>query len=159
VAKVPPAAEGETISKTAPPVPGAGVAAGPRRSALKVLATARRGAGGVAGALGSARVTVLQAGRLDAPKGRLGVTLLVAVTPYQSDVRAVVPAYVPVAGSGGVRYQRQQVRIHVAVLRDALIDVDLASGRVISIEPGPSSRTLSWSPSKAPTPAGAADED
>jgi hypothetical protein len=71
----------------------------------------------------------------------------------------MVPAYVPVVGSGNVRYITQQVQMRVAVLRDALVDVDLSSRRVISFEPGPRSRTLSWTPSKAPAPAGAADED
>jgi hypothetical protein len=49
--------------------------------------------------------------------------------------------------------------MRVAVLRDALIDVDLSTGRVIAFEPGPRSRTLKWSPSQAPAPAGGADED
>jgi hypothetical protein len=126
-----------------------------------VLATARRGGagGGIAAALASARVTVTEAGPLVAPGRRLGVTMLVALTPPRYDVQAVVPAYVPIVTSGSVRYATQQVRMNVAVLRDALIDVDLASGRVITFEPGPRSRTLSWSPSRAPTPAGAADED
>lgn len=160
VSNVPPTSEGETISKTRPPGAGSGVSARLRRSALRVLANARRGGtGGIAATLGSARVTVAQAGRLDAPGRRPGVTLLVSLAPIRYDVRAVVPAYVPVVGAGGVRFATQQVRMRVAVLRDALVDVDLASGRVLSIEPGPDSRTVSWSPSKAPAPAGAADED
>jgi hypothetical protein len=123
-----------------------------------VLTSARSG-GGVADALGSASVTVMQAGRLDALGRRLGVTLLVSITPPRYNLRATVPAYVPVVDSGTVRYTTQQVQMHVAVLRDALIDVDISTGRVITFEPGPQSRTLSWAPSKAPSPAGAADED
>jgi hypothetical protein len=161
VSNVPPTTEGETVSKTASPVPGSDVAPRTRDSALRVLAAARRsGSGGIASVLGNARLTVVETGRLDTPGGPLGVTMLVGLTPARYDVSAVLPAYVPIAGSGGVvRYAQQEVQMHVAVLRDALIDVDVASGRVISLEPGPQSRTLSWSPSKAPVPAGAADED
>jgi hypothetical protein len=70
-----------------------------------------------------------------------------------------VPAYLPTAAGAAVPYTRQIVDVHVTVLRDALIDVDLDAGRVISFEPGPTSRTASWSESRAPAPAGAADED
>jgi hypothetical protein len=45
------------------------------------------------------------------------------------------------------------------VLRDALIDVDLTTRRVIAFEPGPRSRTIIWAPSRTPAPAGAQDED
>jgi hypothetical protein len=158
VRNVPPTAEAQTISKLPAPPPTTGVSARQRRDALNVLTSARRG-GGIAAALGSAHVTVVKAGRLDTGGRRLGVTMLVAVTPSLYDVRATVPAYVPVASSGNVRYTTQQVQMHVAVLRDALIDVDLSTPRVITFEPGPRSRTLSWSPSKAPSPAGATDED
>jgi hypothetical protein len=71
-----------------------------------------------------------------------------------------VPDYVPAdGGSGQPPYTLQRVRMHVAALRDALIDIDLDRGRVIAFEPGPRSRSLVWSPSRAPAPAGAGDED
>jgi hypothetical protein len=158
VRDVPRVAEATTISKLPGPPPTTGVTARQRRDALSVLTSARRG-GGIAAALGSAHVTVVQAGRLVADGRRPGVTMLVTVTPPLDDVHATVPAYVPVVSSGNVRYTTQQVQMHVAVLRDALIDVDLSTARVITFEPGPRSRTLSWSPSKAPSPAGASDED
>jgi hypothetical protein len=158
VTSVPPTREGRTISKLPAPPPSPGVPARLRRAALGVLTAARRG-GAVGAALGHASVSVAQAGRLDAVGRRLGVSMLVTVTPPLHDVRATVPAYVPVVGSGGVHYRTQQVQMHIAVLRDALIDVDLTTRKVITFEPGPRSRTLSWSPSRAPTPAGARGED
>jgi hypothetical protein len=160
VRNVPATTEGRTISKLPGPAPPAsGVAARVRRSALGVVSAARR-SGVIDAALGSARLAVLQVGPLQAPGRRAGVTMLVALTPPRQNVSATVPAYVPIVDSGGgVRFLTQQVSMHVAVLRDALIDVDLSTGRVITFEPGPASRTSGWSPSKAPTPAGAADED
>jgi hypothetical protein len=70
-----------------------------------------------------------------------------------------VPAYIPAPRRASAPYNGQVVRMHVKTLRDVLIDVDLSNRRVIAFEPGPRSETLSWSPSKAPAPAGAADED
>jgi hypothetical protein len=158
VRSVPPPSEARTVTKPPAPARVAGLTARLRGEAMGVLASSRSG-GGIGAALGSSRVRVVRAGRLEAKGRRLGVTLLVTLTPPVYDVRATVPAYVPVVGSGNVRYTTQQVQMRVAVLRDALVDVDLASRRVISFEPGPHSRTLSWTPSKAPAPAGAADED
>jgi hypothetical protein len=158
VRSVPPTTEGQTISKLRAQPRRSGLTSRVLRRALDAI-TAARGSGGAAAALGTSQVTVVHAGRLDAARRRLGVTMLVAVAPPVYDVRATVPAYVPIVGSGRVRYTSQQVRMHVAVLRDALVDVDLSSRRVISFEPGPRSRSLSWSPSKAPAPAGATDED
>jgi hypothetical protein len=158
VSRVPPVKEALTISRLRAPSSTSGVTSQERRQALDVVSAARRG-GGVAAALGSSRVAVVQAGRLEAPGRRIGVTMLVSLTPPAYDVHTTVPAFVPIVSSGNVRYTAQQVQMDVAVLRDVLIDVDLANRRVISLEPGPSSRSLGWSPSKAPTPAGAADED
>ncbi|MEA2440897.1 MAG: hypothetical protein QOH76_2321 [Thermoleophilaceae bacterium] len=156
VRSVPPISEARTVAKL--PTRTAGLASRLRGDAVRVLTSARRG-GGIAAALGSSRVSVVRAGRLEARGRPLGVTLLVKVTPPVYNVRATVPAYVPVVASGTVRYNTQQVQMHVEVLRDALVDVDLSSRRVITFEPGPHSRTSGWSPSKAPTPAGANDED
>ena len=156
VRSVPPTGEARTVAKL--PTRTAGLTGRLRGDAVRVLTSARRG-GGIAAALGSSRVSVVRAGRLEARGRPLGVTLLVKVTPPVYNVRATVPAYVPVVASGTVGYNRQRVQMHVEVLRDALVDVDLSSRRVITFEPGPHSRTSGWSPSKAPTPAGAKDED
>jgi hypothetical protein len=156
VRSVPPISEAQTVAKL--PARTAGLTGRLRGDAMSVLTSARRG-GGIAAALGSSRVSVVRAGRLDAGGRRLGVTLLVKVTPPVYDVRVTVPAYVPLVTSGTVRYTTQEVQMHVGVLRDALVDVDLSTRRVITFEPGPHSSTSGWSPSKAPTPAGANDED
>jgi hypothetical protein len=101
---------------------------------------------------------VVQVGNLNARGRRLGATMLVDLVTPRHGLGATVPAYVPTAG-GDEPYKLQSVRMHVAVLRDALIDIDLNRRRVIAFEPGPRSQTLGWSPSEAPAPAGAADED
>jgi hypothetical protein len=156
VTRIPATGESRTITKLPAPALPSRAAVRLRRSALAVLSAARR-AGGVADALGGSRVTVRQVGPLSG--ARLGVTMLVALVPPRYKVSAIVPSYVPAPFPGGVAYTGQQVRMRAAVLRDVLVDVDLATRRVISVEPGPRSRTLSWSPSKAPAPAGASDED
>jgi hypothetical protein len=115
------------------------------RSALAVLA-AERARPGVAGAMSRSRVSVIQAGPLNARRRRLGVTLWVSLAPAGRDVRASVPGYVPSTAPTGPAYTPRTVRMHVDVLRDALIDVDLTARRVIAFEAGPRSRTISWQP-------------
>jgi hypothetical protein len=149
--------EGQTARKDPAPAARAGDAR-LARSALAVLA-AERARPGLAAALSRSRVSVIQAGPLNARRRRLGVTLWVALAAPARDVRATVPGYVPSTSPTGPAYTPQTVRMHVAVLRDALIDVDLSARRVIAFEPGPRSRTISWQPSRAPAPAGAGDED
>jgi hypothetical protein len=128
------------------------------RAALAVLAQERRRAPLVA-ALGNVRLRVVEVGDLDRLGRRLGATLLVELVAPRRDVRATVPAFIPSPDGGGAPYTLQRVRIRVAVLRDALIDLDLGQRRLIAFEPGPGSRTTSWSPSKQPAPVGADDED
>lgn len=127
------------------------------RAALRVLGSERR-SGGLAQVLGTARLTTVQVGDLNARGQRLGATMLVDLAEPKRDLRATVPAYVPVEGDSGAPYTPQRVRMHVAVLRDALIDIDLGRRQVIAFQPGPRSESLSWSPSQAPAPAGAGDE-
>ena len=129
-----------------------------QQTALGVLA-AERGRPGLAAALSNARLNVIQAGPLNARGRRLGATLWVGLAAPLHDVRATVPGYVPSSAAGGPAYTPQSVSMHVAVLRDALVDIDLTTRRVIAFEPGPRSHTLSWKPSRAPAPAGAQDED
>jgi hypothetical protein len=127
------------------------------RSGLRVLAAERRSPELVK-ALGHTRLSVVQVGDLEAHGRRLGATMLLALAAPRRHVRATVPAYIP-ADDPNAPYTRQRVRMHVAVLRDLLVDIDLRSRRIIALEPGPRSQTLSWSPSQAPAPAGATDED
>jgi hypothetical protein len=145
---------------TAPSATAAGegqAAGGDRaRDALAVLA-AERARPGLAGALSRSRVSVIQAGPLNARGRRLGLTMWVTLATPRRDVRATVPGYLPRSAPTGPAYTPQTVRMHVAVLRDALIDVDLTTRRVIAFEPGPRSRTVSWQPLHTPVPAGAGD--
>jgi len=134
-----------------------GFSAGLERAARRVLWTERK-SGGVAQALGTGPLATVQVGDLNARGRRLGATMLVNLAEPRRDLWATVPAYVPANGDSGSAYTPQQVRMHVAVLRDALIDIDLERGQVIALEPGPRSESLSWSPSAAPAPAGAGDE-
>jgi hypothetical protein len=129
-----------------------------RQTALGVLA-AERTRPGLASALGNARLNVIQVGPLNAHGRRLGATLWLALASPLRDVRATVPGYLPSAAAGAGGYTRQSVSLHVGLLRDALVDIDLTTRRVIAFEPGPRSHTLSWKPSRAPAPAGAQDED
>jgi hypothetical protein len=156
--RVPPVAEGELVRRltSRPSVPPGDAQL--KRSALRVLASERR-SGGIGRALGAAHAKVVQVGELNAGGRRLGATMLVDVDPVRRNVRATVPAYIPATGDSDSPYTAQRVQMHVALLRDALIDVDLGRRRVIAFEPGPRSNALSWSPSRAPAPAGAGDED
>jgi hypothetical protein len=156
-ARAPAIVEGEPAVTDAPPDPRDGDVA-LRQAALDVLA-AERAQPGLAAVLLDARLELIQAGPLNARGRRIGATLWVALPTPLRDVHATVPHYVPSSAAGGRAYSPQNVRMHVAVLRDALIDVDLTTQRVIAFEPGPRSHTISWKPSRAPAPAGAGDED
>jgi hypothetical protein len=156
-AGTPTVVEGETATNDPAPAAHDGDAE-LASSALAVLA-AERNRPGLAQALSGARVNLLQSGPLNARGRRLGATIWIAVEAPLRDVRATVPGYAPSAAATGAPYTLQRVRMHVAVLRDALIDVDLTTRRVIAFEPGPRSRTISWAPSRTPAPAGAQDED
>jgi hypothetical protein len=154
VDRVPAVTEGEpvgTLPAAAPPSPPD---ARLERAALRVLGSERR-SGGLAQALGTGRLSVVQVGELNARGHRVGATMLVDLVEPRRDLWASVPGYIPVVGDSGPAYTPQSVRMHVAVLRDVLIDVDLDRRRVIALEPGPRSKSLSWSPSQAPALAGA----
>jgi hypothetical protein len=83
--------------------------------------------------------------------------MLVDLVEPRRDLWATVPAYAPADGDSGLPYTPERARMHVAVLRDALIDIDLGRRRVIAFEPGPRSESLSWSRSQAPASAGVGD--
>jgi len=121
---------------------------GLERAALRILGSERR-SGALAQALGAVRLTAVQIGNLNARGRRLGATMLVDLAEPRRDLWAAVPSYVPVEDGSGAPYTPLTVRMHAAVLRDALIDIDVGRRRVIAFEPGPRSRSLSWSPSPA----------
>jgi hypothetical protein len=158
-AHVPAAAEVESVGKL--PVGSGASPSRPAlmRSALGVLATERRRNRGLARALKGAQVRVVLIGDLNVSGRHLGATMLVRLVSPIRDVRATVPAFIPGRPRSDPPYTLQQVRMHVAVLRDALIDVDLGTRRVIAFEPGTRSQAQGWSPSREPAPSGAADED
>jgi hypothetical protein len=132
-----------------PPPPRATLPAGPRRAALSLLAAERRG-GGLHALLGAAGLQVRAAGTLRAGRTPIGVTLWLTLARPRRDVAATVPGYRP-AGSA---YVPRLVSLRVESLADVLVDVDLRSRRVISVEPGPASVTTGWSPSDVPPPQG-----
>jgi hypothetical protein len=135
-----------------PPPPAASDGDPRLESAALGVLRSERSAGRLAEALGATSVEAVQVGRLEARGRQLGATMLVDLARPRQDLWATVPAYVPAEGGSGA-YTTQSIRMHVAVLRDALIDVDLDRGRVIAFEPGPRSRCLSWSPLQAPASA------
>jgi hypothetical protein len=157
IGRAPAAIEGRPARRDAAAVPPSGDVQQLQQTALGVLA-GERTRPGLAAALGNARLNVIQAGPLNAHGRRLGATLWLALATPLRDVRATVPGYVPSAAAAG-GYTRQRINMHVAILRDALVDIDLTTRRVIAFEPGPRSHVLSWKPSRAPAPAGAQDED
>jgi hypothetical protein len=158
VTQLPAVREGEPVGELPSAPPPRHWDARLERAAFRVLGSERR-TGGLAKVLGTARLTAVQLGDLNARGRRLGATMLVDLVEPRRDLWATVPAYVPVEGDSGPSYTPQHVRMHVAVLRDALIDIDLGRRRVIAFEPGPRSESLSWSPSQARAPAGAGDEN
>jgi hypothetical protein len=159
VASFPTVIEGGDPVAKLPAGPGTPSGAGQLgQSALRILAAERRG-GGVAAALGGSRIVPIQLGNLNVRGRRIGATMHVDLFPAPQNVSATVPAFIPGDPRARVPYALQTVRMRVAVLRDALIDIDVGRRRVIAIEPGPRSHALQWSPSKEPAPSGAADED
>jgi hypothetical protein len=158
VARPPAVFEAKPVGRL-PAGPGAPpIRADLERSALQVVAAERRG-GRLAGALAGARLRVVLIGVLNVNGRRIGATMLVSLLPPARDVRATVPAFIPGDFAADPPYTLQRVRMHVAVMRDALIDVDLGKRRVIAFEPGTRSQALGWSPSQEAAPSGAADED
>lgn len=102
--------------------------------------------------LGSSPYRVSQLGRLRGDKGQdLGVTVLLSLPAARARVRAQVPAYVPAVGVAS-GYRPLLVTLSAAVLRDLLVDVDLAKQRVIAAQPGPRSRSDGAQGIAGPTP-------
>jgi hypothetical protein len=107
----------------------------------------QRASGGLHALLGAAGLRVRAAGALrDGPRS-IGATLWLSLTQRRYNVAAAVPGYRP-----GSPYVPRLVSLRVAALSDVLVDVDLRTRRVISVEPGPASVTTSWSPSDPAPP-------
>jgi hypothetical protein len=143
IPRLPAVVEAQPATLPAGPPPGAALAARNRRAALALLASARR-TGPLRALLGTAAVHVRAAGTLrDGPRV-VGATLFLQLAAPRHDVAAIVPGYVPGRSRAGP-YLSRALYVRVATLRDLLVDVDLARGRVIAVEPGPASVTTSWS--------------
>jgi hypothetical protein len=112
-----------------------------RRAALRLLAPHP----GLRTLLGGARTRVRAAGTLRDGRRAIGVTLLLELPISRRDAVATVPGYVA-ARNPQTPYVARTVSLHVKVLRDLLVDVDLVRHRVIDIEPGPRSVTKKFTP-------------
>jgi hypothetical protein len=111
----------------------------PAHAALQVIAREQR-QGVLRDVLGPRAVRVVAAGKLQDRGRTIGASVLLALPVARHDLRATVP--------GG--------RFFAPVLRDLLVDVDLRSGAIVSVAPGPASQTSAWSPQPpAASPASA----
>jgi hypothetical protein len=93
--------------------------------------------------LGPRAPRVVAVGKLQDHGRTIGASALLALPVARQDVRATVP--------GG--------RFVAAVLRDLLVDVDLRSGTIVAVTPGPASQTSTWTadpPTASPVSAVAA---
>jgi hypothetical protein len=104
------------------------------------------------GVLGLRPARVVQLGELQDRGRTIGATALLALPVARRDVHATVPGGI-IASATGPRVAR--VRVTAPVLRDVLVDVDLRSGQIVAVEPGPASRTSAWSAAWPPTPIAA----
>jgi hypothetical protein len=105
-------------------VPGPSLPADSRtRATLRVLAAAQR-RGALRRILGPAPPRVVAVGALQDRERAVGTTALLALPRARRNV--VAPGF------------------RAAVLRDALVDVDLRRGVVAGMQPGPASRTTTW---------------
>jgi hypothetical protein len=109
--------------------------AGPRtmdrraHAALRVIDREQRN-GVLRGLLGMHRPRVVALGTLQTHGQTIGMSVLLSLEPARHDV--TVTAH----GS----------QVTALALRDLIVDVDLRSGAILGVAPGPASRTFAWSP-------------
>jgi hypothetical protein len=124
--------------------PSAPTADGARaRAALSIIHREQRG-GVLRDVLGSQPARVVGLGALQDRGRTVGATALLALPVARHNVRATVPD----AG--------RPVRFTSPVLRDVLVDVDLRRGAIVTVQPGPASRTSTWPVGSSPVPPAAA---
>jgi hypothetical protein len=121
-------------------------ASGAPERALDIIGRAQRH--GVLRVLGPQPVRVVQLGRLQNAGHTIGASALLALRAPRHDVKATLP----LADVRGAR----QVRLSAPVLRDVLVDVDLRTGTIVGVQPGPASQTTAWSAPAAPPVAASA---
>jgi hypothetical protein len=114
--------------RTAGPPTAAGAGA---QRALRIIRDAQLH-GVLRTVLGPRPPRVVALGTLQDHGRAVGITTLLALPVARYDVRATVP------GAPAVRFT-------APVLRDVLVDVDLVRGAIVAVQPGPDSRTSSWS--------------
>jgi hypothetical protein len=156
VERLPTVREGEPVARRATGAAPSAVAAAQRQRTLAVIDRERR-SGVLRGVLGRTPYAVEAIGELHRGPRRVGTTVLLSLVRARTSVSAEVPGYRPVRGSVG--YRPGVITLSAPVLRDLLVDVDVARGRVIAVEPGPGSRTDAWDTRDASSPTGSADAD
>jgi hypothetical protein len=118
---------------------------------LQIIRRAQRN--GVLRALAGTRpLRLVRIGDLQDRGRSIGVSALLALPVARHHVHARIPV---VTGSSAAGPQVSHVQLVAPVLRDVLVDVDLRQNTIVSVEPGPASRTSGW-PLRAPATAPAA---
>jgi hypothetical protein len=156
VEQLPVVRESEPIARRTSGVPPPAIDAARRQLALSLIDRERR-SGALRGVLGATPYTVGAIGDLRHGTRRIGATVLLRLARARTNVTADVPGYRSGAGPAG--YHLGVISLSAPVLRDLLVDVDLASRRIIAVEPGPDSRTDGWDTKDTSSPTGAKDED
>jgi hypothetical protein len=156
VERLPAAREGEPVARRTTVAARPAVGAAERRRTRSVIERERR-SGVLRGVLGTTPYAVAAIGELRRGPRRVGTTVLLSLARARRGVTSDVPGYRPDPGPAG--YRLGAITLSAPVLRDLLIDIDLARRRVIAVEPGPDSRTDGWDARDASSPTGSGDED
>jgi hypothetical protein len=156
VERLPKVREGEPVARraTRPTRPAIGAA---ERQLTRSVIDRERLSGVLRDVLGRTPYTVDAIGELHRGPRRVGTTILLSLARARTGVTSDVPGYRPDPGPAG--YRLGVIRLSAPVLRDLLVDVDLARRRVIAVEPGPRSRTSGWDSRDASSPTGSHDAD
>jgi hypothetical protein len=112
-------------------------ATGPDRATLSIIRR-EQARGVLRDVLGPRPARLVRLGTLQDHGRTVGATALLALPVARDNVRATVP-------NGG-----RPVRFTVPILRDVLVDVNLRRGAVVTVEPGPASRTTTWAAGASP---------
>jgi hypothetical protein len=156
VDRLPTVREGEPVARRATGAAAPAVDAAQRQRTLSVIDRERR-SGVLRDVLGRTPYTVGAIGELHRGSRQVGTTILLNLARARTSVTSEVPGYRP--DPGRIGYRLGTITLSAPVLRDLLVDVDIARGRVIAVEPGPGSSTDGWDTRHASSPTGSADED
>jgi hypothetical protein len=156
VERLPRVREGEPVAQRATRPTRPAIGAAERQLTRSVIDRERR-SGVLRDVLGGTPYTVDAIGELHRGPRRVGTTILLSLARARTSVKSDVPGYQPDPGPAG--YRLGVISLSAPVLRDLLVDVDLAQRRVIAVEPGPGSRTSAWDSRDASSPTGSHDAD